>query len=213
MRSSAHSVKLRSPGLWPAILTLAVSLGFGSGLTACIFVGDDGDHHDRRDSPREETTPPEETTRPADTPLQVAIDPDKALESPAGEGVGVFVEYTAGGHWHVWTACDTNSSNEVCAFDVFVKVTDGTKITNAQPENLESGDSVQQLDDGSLQLSAQTSTEFDGMTFDTDPGAIIELDALVDGARDPRLIDWFGGGVLHNQGAPTDPIDFKPSAP
>ncbi len=35
-----------------------------------------------------------------------------------GKGVGVFVEYQAGGAWRVTTACDTEISDEACLFDI-----------------------------------------------------------------------------------------------
>lgn len=211
MRSYDGSVKLGSSGLWPVILTLAMSAGVGSGLVGCIIT-DDGDRHRSASVDTTDEPPATDTPRPADTPLLVAIDADQALESAPGDGVGVFVEYVTGGHWHVWSSCDTNSSDAVCAFDAFVTVTDGTPITNTLTENLEGSDIIEKKADGSLHLIAKTSAELDGMTFDTAPGAVIELEVYFDNERDPRVLYWFGDGVLH-QGAPTDPIQFKPSAP
>jgi hypothetical protein len=215
MRSSIGSVKRSSPGLWPAILTLATSLGFGSAMTGCIIVAD----HDRREaSPPPDTFPPPDDTSPPPPPLeapkQVLIEPNKALEVRAGEGegVGLFVEYASGGHWHLWTSCDTNLSGAVCNFSAFVKVVDGAEITNLKGEELETTDVVEDLGNGTIHLSAQTSSEFDGISFDTTEGAAIELDAYLDDEPDPHIVYWFGEGVLH-QGAPTNPIDFKPSAP
>ena len=65
------------------------------------------------------------------------------------------------------------------------------------------------LTDGSAHLSAVTSTEFDGMTFDVKPGAVVELEVYVDGLPDPHFVYWFGDKTLHT-GAPTDPVDFVP---
>ena len=48
----------------------------------------------------------------------------------------------------------------------------GAKISNVQAETLESGDVAEELKDGSAHLSASTSTELDGMTFDATPGAV-----------------------------------------
>jgi hypothetical protein len=212
MRSYVGSVKLGSSGLWPAILTLAMSVGVGCGLVGCIITDDDSDRHRSGSDRATDKPPPADTPEPTDTPLQVAIDADQALESLPGDGVGVFVEYVTGGHWHVWTSCDTNSSDAVCAFDVFVTVADGPPITNSRTENLEGSDIIEKKADGSLHLIAKTSAELDGMTFDTDAGAVIELEAYFDNELDPRVLYWFGDGVLH-QGAPTNPIQFKPTAP
>jgi hypothetical protein len=208
MRSSIGSLKLRSPGLLPAILAVGMSLGLGSGLVGCIIDNSGGRH---RSEPATETAPPAETPPATDTPLEVAIDADQALESTAGDGVGVFVEYVSGGHWHVWTSCDTNSSDAVCTFDAFVTVADDSKITGAKVENLEASDIMEKMADSSLHLFTKTSAEFDGITFDTEPGAVIQLEAYFDDDLDPRIIYWFGDGVLH-QGAPSNPIQFKPSS-
>ncbi len=126
----------------------------------------------------------------------------------------MFVEYATGGHWHVWTACDTNYSKVACNFDVFATVEDGAKIFNLKGETLESGDVAKQdeMDKGTFHLATKTSAEFDGMFFDATPGALIRIEAYFDNDADPRILYWYGEGVLH-QGAPTNPIDFKPSAP
>jgi hypothetical protein len=48
------------------------------------------------------------------------------------------------------------------------------------------------------------------MTFDADPGAVVELDVFLDNNEDPHFIYWIGDKVLH-QGAPSDPMDLAPS--
>jgi hypothetical protein len=201
MRSSRISVKFDSPGLWPGILTAATTLAFSGILAGCVLV--DNRHSNDTDS---STTTPEPTT-----PTQTSIDPGKALETKPGEGVGVFVEYQTGGHWHVWTACDTNISGVACQFDVYATAVSGAELSNLKAEGLEDTDAVS-IKAGSLHLSAQTTKEFDGMTFDATPGAIVEIEARVDDATDPHVLYWYGDGVLH-KGAPTNPIDFKPTAP
>jgi hypothetical protein len=211
MRSSIGFVKLGSPGLWPAILTLATSVALGSALTGCFIIQEDR----HSSSPPDDTAvdPPPAVEPPAQQePKQVAIEPDKALQWDAGEGVGMFVEYTSGGHWHVWASCDTNVSFEVCNFEAFVTVASGDKLSNLQADTLENGDIVEELEDGALHLATRTSSEFDGMTFDATPGGVIALEAYLDGDPDPRILYWFGDGVLH-EGSPTDPVEFKPSAP
>lgn len=216
MRSSRLSVKLGSPRLWPGILTAATTLAFSGVLAGCIFVED---HHSRStdtsSTPTTEPTEPSESTTPT-TPTkpttQTSIDPGKALETKAGDGVGVFVEYQPGGHWHVWTACDTNTSGVSCQFDVFATPVSGGELFNLNAEGLEGKTDTVSKEAGSLHLAASTSIEFDGMTFDSTPGAIVEIEALFDGDADPHVLYWYGDGVLH-QGAPTNPIDFKPTGP
>jgi hypothetical protein len=147
-----------------------------------------------------------------DTPKQVAITPGKTLNAVAGDGVGIFVEYAEGGHWHVWTTCDTNKSKLPCDFEAFAIPAKGAKISNVQAEMPESGDVAEKLKDGSAHLSVSTSTELDGMTFDATPGAVVELEVYFDGVPDSRVVFWYGSDTLHT-GAPTDPVDFLPDAP
>ena len=199
MRALTSSLTLRSRGLWPTVFTFALA-GCAAGLAGCIWGGSD---------PEPVTTVEAPTL---DTPQHVAITPDKTLQSSAGDGVGIFVEYAAGGHWHVWTTCDTNKSKVSCDFEVFAIPEKGAKISNIQPETLESGDVAEELKDGSAHLSASTSTELDGMTFDTTPGTVVELEVYFEGLPDSRVVYWYGNDTLHT-GAPTDPVDFLPDTP
>jgi hypothetical protein len=206
MRSFVDSVKLGS-GLWPAVLTLTVAFG-AAGLLAGCFVEGSSSHTT--------TSPPPDTTPPhvLDTdPKTVVIDPDKALQQDPGDGAGVFVEYATGGHWHVWTSCDTNHSKAICNFTAFLTVDSGGQISNVQEESLETDDRAT-LDtaESSVELNVHTSAEFDGVTFDATPGARVQLEVYLDNDPDPRLVYWVGADVLH-QGAPTDPINFEPVAP
>ncbi|MEO5727370.1 MAG: hypothetical protein ABI134_26235 [Byssovorax sp.] len=202
MRALTSPMTLRSRGLLPAVLTFSL-VGLAAGLSGCFWTS----------SSEPEPEPPIVDPPVLDTPQQVAITPDKTLQADAGEGVGIFVEYATGGHWHVWTSCDTNKSQVACDFEVFAIPEKGAKIANVQAaETLESGDVAEELTDGSAHLSASTSTEFDGMTFDSTPGALVELEVYFDGVPDSRVVFWFGNETLHT-GAPTDPIDFVPEAP
>jgi hypothetical protein len=146
-------------------------------------------------------------------PDTVAIDTGATLSSPGGGGVGVFVQYAAGGHWTVTTACDTATSGEPCGFDVFVAGADAsTTLSNPAGTNLGDGDNVDIQRDGSYHLSTLTSTTIEGMTFDATPGGTLALEMFLDGVPQPRFVYWIGGKVLHT-GAPTDPINLHPSEP
>jgi hypothetical protein len=203
MRALISSVTLSSRGLWPAVLTLAVA-GLSAGISGCFWGGSS--------EPKPHPEPVIVDPPTLDAPKQVAITPDKTLQADPGEGVGIFVEYAAGGHWHVWTSCDTNNSKVACDFEAFAIPEKGAKIANVQAEALESGDVAEELNDGSAHLSASTSAEADGMTFDATPGALIELEVYFGGVPDSRIIFWYGDDTLHT-GAPTDPIDLIPDAP
>src|SRR6185295_19088970 len=72
---------------------------------------------------------------------KVSIDPDAGLSTDAGQGTGVFVEYKAGGHWRIFTSCDTAVTGYSCNYDVTAQVVGGT-VPNVLAEGLETGDSA-----------------------------------------------------------------------
>jgi hypothetical protein len=160
--------------------------------------------------------------QPSPEPRQVAIDTGATIKASPGGGVGVFVEYTAGGHWQIVTQCDTNTSGLPCGFDVFVRTatvatassttTQTTPLSNPQGLDLAGQDTVAMDSDGSLHLSTNTAANNGGMTFDSTAGATVELEMYLDDNLQPDFVYWVGDAVLHT-GAPTDPILFAPSAP
>jgi hypothetical protein len=146
------------------------------------------------------------------TPQKATIDTGTTLTAKGGDGVGVFVQYATGGHWTLTTACDTNTSGYDCGFDLFVSgLTRDTALSHAEGQSVEPGDFLEVLQDGTLHYQTYTSTGLDGFTFDAPAGAAVELEMYLDGVAQPRFVYWYGDKVLHT-GAPTDPIDFAPSA-
>jgi hypothetical protein len=146
-------------------------------------------------------------------PETVTIDTGATLSSPGGGGVGVFVQYAAGGHWSITTGCDTATSGQPCGFDIFVAGLDpSTTLSNPVGSSLAPGDGIDVQSDGSYHLSTLTTTAIEGMTFDATAGGTIAVEMFLDGAPQPRFVYWIGGQVLHT-GAPTDPINLQPSAP
>src|SRR3974377_2212599 len=65
---------------------------------------------------------------PSPQPMLVDVDTNPTLNAAPGPGVGVFTEYAAGGHWHVWWSCDTSVTGFGCSFDV--NVSTAGSITN-----------------------------------------------------------------------------------
>jgi hypothetical protein len=149
---------------------------------------------------------------------QSTIDTDAQIVADAGVGAGLFIEYAAGGHYHVSTTCDTatNSSHASCNWDVIVTPEAGKTITNVADQNLEGGDDVHPFPPDSFQLNAVTTTETDGFTFDTDPGTAVSVDALLDGACANQYFFWVGatedGGSALHQGSPSNPLTLVPSS-
>lgn len=189
-----------------AWLFLPVSL-----LVGCVV---QVDHRHSSGGPSPSST---STTNPAPTttPLLVTVDTDKVMNATPGDGVGVFIEYKAGGTWHVWWTCDTNKSGKPCAFDILATAATGS-IKNVQPDHLLATDTSKQSNDTSVQVTASTSTAAAGIFFDTDPGARIEIDALIGDV--PKAGDYLffvqdgkvNGGY---QGVVTNPLQLEPSAP
>jgi hypothetical protein len=146
------------------------------------------------------------------TPAQTSIDVDKQIEIQAGDGAGVFVEYAAGGHWQIRTACDTLKNNADCSWDVLVTPEDGTSIVNVVADDLESNDSIGPYPDDSVsyQLLASTGSDIDGFSFDSEPSASVMVDAYLDDQCALSYFYWVGDGALH-QGSPTNPLIFTPA--
>lgn len=149
------------------------------------------------------------------SPILVDIDTDKTMNANPGDGVGVFLEYATGGHWHVWWTCDTNVNTAgplTCDFTVQVNVTQGTiTLKNDAPVG------SSKLSSGGQQLQSSTTTgaEVHGYSFDTDPGAVITVDATIGGQRDGRYFFFVQNGQVNGgfTGTLTDPLMAEGSKP
>ena len=201
MRSQPHQRKLGFLGGRSRVLALCAGI---AALSGCIIVDDNNDY-DR---------PPVDTDNPPPLdPMLVNIDSDVSLDSTPGDGVGVFVEYYAGGHYRIWTTCDTSFSGVTCPFSIYTSVDTSSSIFATVGENLETFDAITaQPNQGIVDLHFDTGGDYDAAEIDVTPGAILRVEAYIDGVSDPRFIYWFGDGVLH-EGAPTSPVDFNPSKP
>jgi hypothetical protein len=185
LRSSSHSL----------LALLAVPL-----FAACGY----GDHR----SPGDGYTdyPP-----PSSPKIEEAIiDTDQLLEIEPGEGAGAFIEYEAGGTYHVTTSCDVGQGG-ACYWDIVVTPLGDAAVLSVSPLDLESDDSITLGSGNQLRLVARTGQDLDGFSFQTEPGAAIEFDALLDDGPANRYLFWVGDGALHS-GAPSNPIDLVPSA-
>lgn len=153
----------------------------------------------------------------------VAISTDATLEpSKLGEEVGLFVEYSAGGGWHLFTSCDTLAfcpkeerpkCNFVpCSWDVVATAVTGK--LDATSAELDSDDEVDRVDDGSVRLVLTTGDEMDSVRLSADPGEKLTLDVFLDGNYDPTYVYWVrDDGTASTNGAPSDPVVFSPTLP
>ena len=156
------------------------------------------------------------------TPTQSTIDTDAQIDIDKGIGIGVFIEYASGGHYHLRTSCDTTTSNLTCHWDVIITPDVGKTITNVAGENLTGSDSVRVYAPGggpagqtaAYQLLAETSTEIDGVTFDIEPGSAVSVDAYVDANQVETCalpyFFWVGDGAVH-RGSPSNPLIVTPT--
>jgi len=141
---------------------------------------------------------------------QANIDTDRMLVPKPGAGADVLIEYASGGTYRFSTTCDSNRGNS-CYWDILVTPLDGAAVLSVAPVALESDDSVSLGSGNQVRFVAYTAADVDGFTLQTDPGAAVEVDALLDNGAANDLLFWFGDGAL-NQGAPSNPIDLQPSA-
>lgn len=144
------------------------------------------------------------------------IDTDATLtDVEPGRGVGLFVEYAAGGRWHVYVTCDSLDSELPCGWDVIVSTSSTITAVESEPgpevwlEPLRDSDGRSY---SGLRFLSETTTELEGVSFETTPGTAIRLDVLLDGVADGRYTYWVGGGAVH-RGAPSAVIDLLPTAP
>jgi hypothetical protein len=166
-----------------------------------------------------------EVSNPSNPPMLVVVDTGQTLSAQGGQGVGVFTEYQAGGHWHVWWTCDTSVTGLDCSFDIQLSAMAGTAGDGgAAPGNITNLTSEFASSDAHLTGSAATSdpeittttfTGVDGVRFDTAPGATITLTATVNGARNGAFLFFVQDGAVNGgyQGTLSDPLMLVPSSP
>lgn len=150
------------------------------------------------------------STGGAVAPMLVDVDTNQTMSAVAGEGVGVFVEYKAGGAWHVWWTCDTNKSSQSCNF--VVKLSAGAAL-----QNLQTAGSAQasNADPSVTTFTTITGSTIDGATFTTAPGDVITLDASVDGLADGSFVFFVQNGKVNGNftGKLTNPLKLEGKTP
>lgn len=147
-------------------------------------------------------------------PLLVVVDTGQTLTAEGGLGVGVFTEYRAGGHWHVWWACDTGVTQLPCQFRVDASVATGT-ISSVTSELTSTTAPIAQTSPSEITATTSTTTGVDGVRFDTTPGATITLDAQINGAENGAFLFFVQAGTVNGgyKGAISDPLMLQPSSP
>ncbi len=155
-------------------------------------------------------------TTQQEVPVAV-IDTDATLaDVEPGRGVGLFVEYAAGGRWRVYVACDTLESGLGCRWDVIISSSSTITATETEGEGPEVW--LEPLRDpagkpySALRFVSETTVALEGVSFGTEAGTPIRVDVLLDDVAEGRYTYWVGGGAVH-PGAPSSVIDLLPTAP
>jgi hypothetical protein len=147
----------------------------------------------------------------------VPIDTGATLgpEQGPGNAIGVFVEYTTGGAWHVFTVCDTDRSGLTCHWDIVASVAKGT--LDPKDSEIDPTDEILRVDSGALRLLLDTRSEVDSVRLLADPGENLQIDVTLDGNYDPSYALGFvfsvSGGTSDGAGAPSNPVVFSPTEP
>ncbi|MCS6902187.1 MAG: hypothetical protein RMJ98_21365 [Myxococcales bacterium] len=169
--------------------------------------------------PEQPYLPPSQPATPQPTstqlqPARVAIATGETLEAEPGKGAGVFVEYHGNGKWRVWATCDTLITGAPCNYELFLRPEPNARL-NGLTMGIEGSENniFDEIDAQLIRVSMRTTTETDSVEFRTEPpGAATQLQTLLDGSLDSRIIFWVGPEVLHT-GAPTNPVIFEPTSP
>jgi hypothetical protein len=130
----------------------------------------------------------------------------------AGQGAGVFVEYQAGGKWHLFASCDSTVSKYKCTWDVIVSTQVASDLVDYGSDGLESNDWLSRHGTNGIRFVADNDFDFDGFYVETKAGVPLRVDVYLDDQPAARYIYWIGDGGLH-EGAPTNPIDLTPASP
>jgi hypothetical protein len=149
---------------------------------------------------------------PVDDISTVYIDTNASMETDPGYGVGLYVQYADGGHWTVYTSCDTAFDGAECEFDVVIAPEYGLDFYSVSAQDFESADMVEFYEDGSLHMVVYTTYGLNGVSFQTEPGASIQVDTLLDGYDAPEFVYSVSRGVVR-EGVDTNPVEFVPDLP
>ena len=224
---SSAKLSSASSSLW---VTAIRGIALASSLVACVV--EDSDH--RRTFSDDPPTvsggapvgsgtvgpapAPGDTTTISPAPLLVVLDTDQVMNADPGQGVGIFTEYFAGGKWHVWWTCDTTLSKQLCDVSLSATVASGT-IENLDASALQGGYAATP-NPSRVEARTTTSTQVHGITFTTNPGAVVTLEATVSGLKEGpgqnRSFFFFvqdgkiNGGFT---GRLTNPLQFQGKTP
>lgn len=214
MRSRGERPRLRA-NLSGALPVLAIAM-LASG---CII--EDRHHGGRGGFGRVPSDPPSVPSAvppiprcpdPSTTAENATIDVNdtESIQSEPGQGVGVLVDYDTGGHWHVWSVCDTAVSGIACGYAVTALALGGDPVANVTGDDLEPGETAGTACPDTAFFAASTDLGVDGVRFDATPGAAVQVQAALDGTLLQDIILFVQGGdvPIHS----SNPITLTPAS-
>jgi hypothetical protein len=203
------------------ILSLAL---LPASLFACVYSDEPPRRLAPEPHPYEASPPPSDgtggtggtTAEPpssSPSPMLVEIDTDQTMSADPGQGVGVFIEYATGGHWHVWWTCDTAKTGQSCDFSVSAAAKSGN-ITNPDSSQLEGG-LLATPDPSTVEAKVTTTNQVHAIRFDTTPGAIVTVKASLGGLTDGSYLFFVQDGKVNGgfTGRVTNPLQLQGKVP
>jgi len=167
-------------------------------------------------------------------PMLALIDTGRTLNANPGQGVGVFVTYSAGGNWLIQWTCDTTITSESCPFQISAQVLQPSAAIKLANFVAGAGSSVSQSPSGcyepavpvndagsscppvtQLTAVATTTTDEDSLSFTTPPGATISVDVQLSGQPSSQYFFFVQNGQVNGgyTGPLSDPMEFEPTSP
>ncbi len=221
-RHSRKKVRESPMAFVPFLVRAAAFAALASAVTGCVI---EDDHHHSRDGYYDTYGPADSqgttggatgssgSNNAATAPMLVEVDTDQTMTADPGQGVGVFVEYGAGGKWHVWWTCDTLQTNKPCDFALTITSGNGP-IANLDTSQIQGG-YVATPEPARIEASVRTTTEVHGLRFDTLPGAILTIDASVSGLKDGSFLFFVQDGKVRGgfAGQVTNPLQLQGKTP
>ncbi len=129
-----------------------------------------------------------------------------------GDGVGLFVQYAAGGLWTIMFTCDTAVTGLSCPWSINALTVDGSAISSVDQQQLDSEDSIDHSTPNVLLYDGITTTELDQFGFQAAAGIPIGIDIIsLQGEPNPnRYVFWIGDGGL-NRGVSSLSFNLQPN--
>ncbi len=167
-------------------------------------------------------------------PMIAVLDTGQTFTSESmqgGQGVGVFVEYQAGGHWSIQWTCDTAITGLDCNFDIDATLTNAVPVSTdaggdaagaAEPSIMNAVAQFGSITDTNVQATptevsagSNTRSDIDALTFDAPPGAMITVDAKLNGEESGAFFFFVQDRTVNGgyKGVLSDPLTFEPSSP